>query len=137
MAVYGARILINNLYNSAGSRRLENAACVSKCNRIPVIKRQFSIDFFIVYKCAVKASKISDYETLFEFECNKAMYGRNTGIEYGDMIIGLAANDAMFVNFSLISAASGEYNKLWHYSLFQRLKIVVLHNGQAARGSLR
>ena len=137
MAVYGTRIFINNLHNTAGSRRPEDAACFSKCDIIPVIKRQFSSYLFLVYECAVKASKISDYETLFEFECNKAVYGGNAGIEYGDMIIGLAADDAVLVNFSLISAASGEYNKLWHYPIFRRLKIVILWNGQATPGSLR
>ena len=136
MTVYCMGIFINNLYNSAGSLRTEDAACVSKCDLITVIKRQFSVYLFIIYKCAVKASKISDYETLFEFECNEAVHRGNSGIKYGDMIIGVAADDAVFVNFSLISAASGEYNKLWHYPIFRRLKIVILWNGQAVRGSL-
>ena len=129
-------IFINNLYNSAGSHRAEDATCVSKCDLIIVIKRQFSVYLFIVYKCAVKASKISDYETLFEFECNEAVNGGNAGIEYGDMIISVAADNAVFVNFNLIFAASGEYNKLWHYSIFRRLKIVILESEQAARGNL-
>ena len=129
-------IFINNLYNSAGSLRTEDAACVSKCDLITVIKRQFSVYLFIIYKCAVKASKISDYETLFEFECNKAVYGGNAGVEYGDMIIGLAADNTVFVNFSLIFAASGEYNELWHYPIFRGLKIVILWYGQANRDSL-
>jgi len=118
-------IFINNLYNSAGSLGAEDAACVSKCDLITVIKRQFSVYLFIIYKCAVKASKISDYETLFEFECNEAVHRGNSGIEHGDMIIGVAADDAVFVNFNLVLAASGKYNKLWHYSIFRRLKIVV------------
>ena len=123
MTVYSTGIFINNLHNSAGSRNSEDAACVSKCDFITVIKWQFSVYLFVIYKCAVKASKISDYETLFEFECNEAVHGGNAGIEYGDMIIGVAADNAVFVNFNLISAASGEYNKLWHYLIFRRLKI--------------
>ena len=126
---------INNLYNSAGSRRTEDAACVSKCELITVMERQFSVYFFIVYKCAVKTSKISDYETLFEFECNEAVNWGNAGIEYGDMIICVAADDAVFINFNLVFAASGEYNKLWHYIIFRRLKVVILKNEQADRGS--
>ena len=73
-------IFINNLHNSSGSHRSENAACISKCDHIPVIKGKFSADFIFVYKSTVKTSKISDYETLFEFECNKAVYGGNAGI---------------------------------------------------------
>ena len=119
-------IFIDNLYNSARGHRTEDAACVSKCDLITVMERQFSVRLFVVYKCAVKASKISDYETLFEFECNEAVHGGNAGIKYGDMIIGVAADNAVFVNFNLIPAASREYNKLWHYLIFRRLKIVIL-----------
>ena len=100
-------IFINNLYNSSGSHRAEDATCVSKRHFITVIKRQFSGYLFIVYKCAVKASKISYYETLFEFECNEAVHGGNSGIEYGDMIISVAADNAVFFNFNLICAAFG------------------------------
>ena len=135
MTVYGAGIFIDNLYDSAGSSRAELAACVSQYDLIAVMKGQFSVNLFIVYKCAVKASKISDDETLFEFECNKAVNRGNAGIEYGDMIIGMAADNAVFVNFNLIPAASGEYNKLWHYSISRGLKMVILENEQAARGS--
>jgi len=117
-------IFVNNLYNSSGSRGAEDAARISKRDFIAVIKRQFSGYLFIVYKCAVKASKISDYETLFEFKCNETVHRRNAGIGYGDMIIGLAADNAVFVNFNLIPAAFGEYNKLWHYLIFRRLEIV-------------
>ena len=136
MAVYCAGIFINNLYNSARSHGSENAACVSKCDLIFVIKGKLSVDFFLVYKGTVKTPKISDYETLSEFKCNKAVDGGNPGIEYGDMIIGLAADYAVFVNFSLIFAASGEYNELWHYPIFRGLKIVILCYGQANRDNL-
>jgi len=74
MTVYCTGILINNLYNSAGSRRGEDAACVSKFDLITVMDRQFAVYLCIVYKCAVKTSKVSDYETLFEFECNETVH---------------------------------------------------------------
>ena len=71
---HNQRAIPLHLHNSAGSPRTEDGACVSKCDLITVIKRQFSVYLFIIYKCAVKASKISDYETLFEFEGNEAVH---------------------------------------------------------------
>ena len=119
MTVYCTGSFIHNLHNSARSHRSENTARVSKSDLIPVIKREFPFDFFLIYKGTVKTSQVSDYETLFEFEGNKTVNRGNTGIEYSDMIISLAADNALFVNFSLISAAPGVNNKFWHYLIFR------------------